>query len=377
MKTGPTAWLSPAYPFILGTIFKLFGVYSETSALVALILNACFCTGTCIIVGLIAWHVGRDRLAVGVSAVLAGLAPSTVAISGKFWDTALSTLLFAACILSMIRLKHCLSRTAAVSTGVIGGLLFLANAASVLFIPVALVFVVARRWRRGWPSCALIACIMVAISAPWVLRNKLVVGKLEPRCCAGQELRAGNNEDVWEQGRTADIPAEHPWNDPVRKARYKLLGEVKWDDENMQIAQSYIRADLWRFAVLCERRIRDFWFGGFASLQGIGTGGGLVGLYDRLLAFLSITIVPIVSATGLIGIGVCVDRNISVSIPAAALLIYPVPMYVVSVNLRLQQPAQVVMMVFSGFLVSTIIRRLARNHDVTAGDTRARVAVAD
>src|SRR5690242_16784205 len=38
--TGPTAWMTPVYPYIIAGIFKIFGVYSTASALVVLTFNA-------------------------------------------------------------------------------------------------------------------------------------------------------------------------------------------------------------------------------------------------------------------------------------------------------------------------------------------------
>src|SRR3984885_7492839 len=38
-QTGPTAWLSPVFPYLLAGIFKVFGIYSKTSALLALSLD--------------------------------------------------------------------------------------------------------------------------------------------------------------------------------------------------------------------------------------------------------------------------------------------------------------------------------------------------
>ena len=32
--TGPTAWIAPVYPYLCALVFRIFGIYSETSALV-------------------------------------------------------------------------------------------------------------------------------------------------------------------------------------------------------------------------------------------------------------------------------------------------------------------------------------------------------
>ena len=36
---GPTAWLAPAYPSVVATIFTIFGIQSHAAALVLLIMN--------------------------------------------------------------------------------------------------------------------------------------------------------------------------------------------------------------------------------------------------------------------------------------------------------------------------------------------------
>jgi hypothetical protein len=34
-QTGPTAWLAPVFPYLLAGIFKIFGIYSKSSAIAA------------------------------------------------------------------------------------------------------------------------------------------------------------------------------------------------------------------------------------------------------------------------------------------------------------------------------------------------------
>jgi len=40
--TGPTAWAAPIYPAILAAVFKVFGVFTATSAIVMLSINSLF-----------------------------------------------------------------------------------------------------------------------------------------------------------------------------------------------------------------------------------------------------------------------------------------------------------------------------------------------
>ena len=53
-KTGPTAWLAPVFPYLLAGIFKIFGIYSNASAIAALALDCLFSALTCIPVYFIA-----------------------------------------------------------------------------------------------------------------------------------------------------------------------------------------------------------------------------------------------------------------------------------------------------------------------------------
>ena len=42
-NTGPTAWEPPLYPYLMGGVFKLLGVYTYASAWVLLTINSLFC----------------------------------------------------------------------------------------------------------------------------------------------------------------------------------------------------------------------------------------------------------------------------------------------------------------------------------------------
>ena len=46
--TGPTAWMTPVYPYIVAGVFESFGIYTKTSAIVMLALDSLFSALTCI-----------------------------------------------------------------------------------------------------------------------------------------------------------------------------------------------------------------------------------------------------------------------------------------------------------------------------------------
>src|SRR6516225_5856856 len=47
-STGPTAWEPPLYPYLTAGVFRLFGVYTRSSAFVLLTLNSFFSALTCL-----------------------------------------------------------------------------------------------------------------------------------------------------------------------------------------------------------------------------------------------------------------------------------------------------------------------------------------
>src|ERR1700721_3181922 len=62
-NTGPTAWEPPLYPYLMGGVFKVFGIYTRASAWVLLTVNSFFATLTCIPIFLIARRTFGERIA--------------------------------------------------------------------------------------------------------------------------------------------------------------------------------------------------------------------------------------------------------------------------------------------------------------------------
>lgn len=351
--TGPTAWLSPLYPFLLSLIFRVFGVYTTASAFVALAINGALSCGTCLAMAAMAWRVSRDKLAVLITALLITFSPCAAFLSFLIWDTALTGFLLSVFLYLALLLLSQSALKAAISAGAAGGLLFLANAGvGAVFVPAALIVCAFRISYRTWvPALAL----FVAIASPWMVRNYLIFGRIEPRCCAGFELKMGNSEAVWNAGSTSFLPTQHPSVDPRELDRYASLGETAYDRNAMRDAMAFIHDDYWRFAMMTARRIRDFWFGSFNWTSGLGRGRGLLPFVMDLLYFLALCSVPVISLLGALGLVRALADRYSVALSAVFLAVYPLAMYVTSVNLRLQYPAQLVLTVLGGIAVSDAI----------------------
>src|SRR6266567_9600030 len=66
-QTGPTAWEPPLYPYLIGGIFKMAGVYTRASALILLIINSIFSALTCVPIFLIGRKCFSEKVAVWAS----------------------------------------------------------------------------------------------------------------------------------------------------------------------------------------------------------------------------------------------------------------------------------------------------------------------
>ena len=188
--TGPTAWLPPLYPLVIGAVFRVFGIYTQLSGWVLLALNSLCGAATIPAIYEIAQrcfgagddsHRGR-RIALW-SAWIWALYPATMQYSVRWiWETSLTTLLVAWVLLVTLRLRgtgEVQSKTASsrwalwIYFGLLWALIGLSNATPLLLLPVCVVWVIAgvRNRRRAFAGAALAGVIFVACLAPWTWRN--------------------------------------------------------------------------------------------------------------------------------------------------------------------------------------------------------------
>src|SRR5260370_1777594 len=95
IRSGPTAWLPPIYPYLLAGIFKLFGIFTYKSSLIIRSIDMAFSAFTCWPV----YAIGRrafGRTAAILSAWVWALLPDGIFYSVIWtWDTALPGLCMA------------------------------------------------------------------------------------------------------------------------------------------------------------------------------------------------------------------------------------------------------------------------------------------
>jgi 4-amino-4-deoxy-L-arabinose transferase-like glycosyltransferase len=265
-NTGPTAWEPPLYPYLMGAVFKVFGIYTHASAWVLLSINSLFATLTCIPIFLIAHRTFGERVAVW-SAWGWGLCPYVWYWSVHWiWDTTFTPLVLACLFLLALGLQDndlqdWSGRWGWVLFGGLFGIGALANPTMLAFLPFCGLWIWRQRYKRGLRSfggVVLSSIVFFAVLSPWVIRNDEVFGHFVfLRDDFGLQFRLGN-------GPSADgmlMPQFQPNLNQLEFEKFRRLGEVAYAESCKRFAFDWVRANPARFAAISLKRFFYYWNG--------------------------------------------------------------------------------------------------------------------
>jgi 4-amino-4-deoxy-L-arabinose transferase-like glycosyltransferase len=259
--TGPSAWMTPVYPYLNAAVFKVFGVYSKTSAFVLLSFQALVSALTCLPIFFFARRLFGDRVAAWSGWAWAFFPYSIYFSVERIWSTWLSTLLLATLFLITVYLERSIRLRYWIGYGLLWGFTALTDpivmAAWPFFVGWA-VYHLHRRRLRWAPSLA-VSLLALSISvAPWFMRNYNVFGRVIPfRDNAGLEIHIGNNGDT-SHWRTYAVG---PWHNAEEWQAFKDLGELRYMDREKQRGMAFIRSHPRWFAWVTVRRFVYIWTG--------------------------------------------------------------------------------------------------------------------
>jgi hypothetical protein len=288
--TGPTAWVAPLYPYLLAAVFKLFGVYTQASALAILVLNSAFSALT----GVVVFHIGLRSFGPAVArwaAWIWALLPYAMYWAVRWpWETSLAALLLACAFLQALRMAG-IGEPQSVAASLRGWLLFgllwaviaLVNPSLLLWLPFCGVWLLAHDLRAApmakgtaWRNAIFAGLVFLLLMAPWTARNYLVFHKFIPmRGNFGVEFHLGNSESadgLWNYNA-------HPSRNQQELELYRQVGEVNYAKMKMAEARQFVASHPAGFLELCARRFFYFWF----NTPQTSNAGGL--LYYRHIAF--------------------------------------------------------------------------------------------
>ncbi|HEY6338693.1 MAG TPA: glycosyltransferase family 39 protein [Candidatus Sulfotelmatobacter sp.] len=260
-QTGPTAWLAPVFPYLLAGIFKLFGIYTKTSALVALALDSLFSALTCIPVFFIARRQFGEKAALWAGWAWAFF-PYGIYFSADFiWATALTTLLMSLVFLSALRLESSSRIRDWILFGALSGFGALTDPVVLSVAPFLGAWMWYRRYKQKarWflPGVAAVLAVVI-VTAPWMIRNYRIFHKVVPfRSCLGLEVYFGNNQDSWHWGP----PGYHPSDNEEEWKEYQQLGEIAYVAKKLDQGLDFINHHRGLYVWQTARRVVYLWTG--------------------------------------------------------------------------------------------------------------------
>jgi len=265
--TGPSAWVPPAYPYLLAGLFRIFGIFTVASYWVVVGFNIIVHACTCIVLYQVAgdafgrrtgWYAAMALASfpllfqpLVVLHVLGGYQGEGLFIPpNSIWNTHLSELAIVFLIWFTLRKTH---------WAIYGSVWAVAALINPSILALSPAFAGWRLWHgERWRDLGLAAATASLCIAPWLIRNYLVFHRpVFIRDGFGVELRVGNepgNRGLW----SANL---HPDRSAYELSRVTEMGEVEYARVAGQEAMEAIRSQPGEFARNTILRVGYFWIG--------------------------------------------------------------------------------------------------------------------
>ena len=344
--TGATAWEPPLYPYLIGGVFKVFGIYSTASAWVLLTINSLFAALTCIpIYGIARRTMGEAvaRWSVWTWALLPYVWYWSI---HWIWDTTISPFLLGVIFCTALELENWSGLKGWLLFGVLWGVAALLNPSLLSFLPFCGLGVWYRRHKRGLPSfagVALASAVFFLCLAPWLMRNYRTFGHFVfIRDDFGVQFRLGN-------GPYADgvlMAYLQPNLNITELRRFKTMGELEYARVRKQEAFAFVHENPGHFAAISLKRFVYYWAGVWKP--------GESDLANTLRSSLFLAS----SVLALWGLGRAVGKKLPGAwLFALLLLSYPTTYYFVFPHARYRHPIEPELIILMVFLLSEAEKR--------------------
>jgi len=350
-QTGPTAWMAPAYPYLLAGVFKAFGVYTTASALVILGLQGLFSALTCIPIFLIARRWYGERTA-QYSAWIWALFPYGVYLASDFvWENCLTALLLTTLVWLTLDMDRRRSAWAWAGYGLLWGGTALVNPAVLTVLPLGAAWALWRLRRNGFgwraPAAAMVAVFLAAI-APWQIRNYRTFHQWIPlRDNFWLEMWVSNNGNTvlrW-------VDAKHPSNSPAELRQYDTMGETAYMAYKRQESLAFIQNHPGEFLRLTLRRFVFTWTGYWSFNPGY--------VAENPFDSYNILLVSPLTVLMVVGLMQAFRRKMEGGmLPASILAVYPLVYYMTDSDMRYRHLIDPEMLMLAVFAVVWLRERV-------------------
>ncbi len=258
-ETGPTAYPAPVYPYFMAGVFEVFGIYSNSAAIVIIAINCLFSAVTVVPLYFYARRSFGESTALFAGMLWAIFPYSVYWTIMRIWDTWISSLLLSVLFLLALKLADSDAVEQWIGFGLLWGFTGLVNPVALSVLPglgLWMTYSLHRQGKRWLLPASLAALCMVTVMAPWIIRNYVMFHKFIPvRDSLGLELYVGNNGNDL---RPYDLEAG-PWKNGTEWERFQQLGEVAYFEEKGRSAAAFIRAHPGWYMLMSARRLFNVW----------------------------------------------------------------------------------------------------------------------
>lgn len=332
--TGPTAWMTPVYPYLLSLVMRAFGVYTFPSYLAAVALNIVFSTLACVPI----FYAGKRVSGIWLGALGAWLwavfPNANLQTFESLWDASLDGLLGATILWATLSLEEKpRGMKSWCGYGLLWGFALMTNPAFGALLPLLLGWAAYRNWKQGiaWArQAARAVAVIILCCVPWTVRNYEVFHAWVPlRSVMGLQLWLGNNPEttpLW-------LGTQHPIFNSEEREKYEEMGEIAYMRKKKNLALEFAKDNPGKVAELSWRRFLTVWSGGTAyPVRDF--------LARRSVWFRYVLIFNLLAAIGaLAGIVILWRERSAYAFPlAVAPIVYPIPYYLTLVEPRYRLP---------------------------------------
>jgi Dolichyl-phosphate-mannose-protein mannosyltransferase len=266
IATGPTAILSPVFPYLMSWVFIVFGAYTKASALVILGFNCLVSALTCIPIFFLARNSFGSRTAVGAAWIWAFFPYAVYFSADSMWSHALVALLVPTLLLIASYLETRTNLWMWAGLGLLWGFTALTTPVVLTIVPFLGGWICYKLHRNGknWKKPALTAAfVLFATVAPWMVRNcRLFHHPVFLEDNFWMEVCVGNLGD----GRYWWNASVHPAGSNAELQEYRQLGEFGYMQRARRLAFDFIQHHPALYLGRCVRRFVYIWTG-FWSLN--------------------------------------------------------------------------------------------------------------
>ena len=346
VDTGPTAWFTPIYPYLVAGIFKIWGIFSDTSKLIIETLNCAFAALTVIPIYEVAQRTFRKTVAVGAAWAWVFLPTSLLFPITWVWDTALAALFLGLIFWATLAVRDAKTILPWTGYGALWAVGVLINPSLLSLFPflAGWAFWQSRRSSSNWFKFSAATVLIFAIGlVPWTVRNYRVFGKIIVlRSNFGLELWLGNNpnvSDTW-------TPWLHPNDNREEAEKYKRMGEIAFMAEKQKEGFTFMRTHPAETIQFIFRRFVENWLAITDTPADTWSGSPL---YVKAFLFMNVLLSLFTMLGALFAYR---SRPVETFPYAMVLLIFPLIFYLTHSSLRYRFPMDPIMMVLAAYGVA-------------------------